>query len=78
MVKAKWTLPRRDIGKLIESITNLNKVNLVLTALNLEIQQWLLEFEYTKFVIHEVRALEEYIKHKEIKLNRGFDSGIQP
>ena len=78
MVKSKWTLSQRDIGKLIESITNLNKVNLVLTALNLEIQQWLLEFEYTKFVIHEVRALEEYIKHQEIKLNRRFDSGIEP
>jgi hypothetical protein len=50
----------------------------VLTTLNLEIQQWLLEFENTKFVIHEVRALEEYIKHQEIKLNRAFDSRIQP
>ena len=76
--KSKMGLPHRDIGKVIESITNLNKVNLVLTALNLEIQQWLFEFEYTKFVIHEVRALEEYIKHQEINLNRGFYSGIQP
>ena len=46
-------LPPRDIGNLIESIT---RVNLVITALNLEIQQWLLEFKYTKFVIHEIRA----------------------
>ena len=53
-------------------------VNLIITTLNRKIQQWLLEFEYTKFVIHEVRALEEYIKHQEINLNRGFDSGIQP